>query len=171
MSSQRKNQMTLIGVGLKFALISIVFAAVVFAVHFLWTPHLSIPIPRFFSLSIGVLLMTIGIPIYLISGLTIHKYFNQGKLATKGIYAYIRHPLYGSWIVFILPGIVFTMNSLLGLMIPVFMYFVFKALIVSEDNYLEERFGEEFYEYKKRVGEIFPKLLKLSRSKGIASQN
>ena len=171
MSSQRKNQMTLIGVGLKFALISIVFAAVVFAVHFLWTPHLSIPISRFFSLSIGILLMTIGIPIYLISGLTIHKYFNQGKLATNGIYAYFRHPLYGSWIVFILPGIVFTMNSLLALTIPVFMYLVFKMLIVSEDSYLEERFGEEFYEYKKRVGEIFPKFLKFSRSKGITSKS
>jgi len=50
------------------------------------------------------------------------------------------------------------MNSLIGLTIPVFMYVVFKILIVEEDKYLEDRFGEEFFKYKKRVGEIFPKL-------------
>lgn len=163
--------MTLIGVGLKFALISIIYTAVICVVHFLWTPYLSIPIPRVFSLIIGILLITLGIPIYVISGLTIHKYFNQEKLATSGIYAYFRHPVYGSWIVFIVPGIVFTINSLLGLTIPFFMYSVFKILIVSEDSYLEDRFGEEFYEYKKRVGEIFPKFLKFHKSKGIASQS
>jgi protein-S-isoprenylcysteine O-methyltransferase Ste14 len=73
--------------------------------------------------------------------------------------------------VFTVPGIVFVLNSLLGLTIPFFMYVVFRVLIVREDSYLEERFGEDFFEYKKSVGEIFPKFLKLFRSRGIASQN
>ena len=150
--------MTLIGVGLKFALISIIYAAVICIVHFLWTPHLTIPIPRAISLIMGLLLVALGIPIYLISGLTIHKYFNKHKLATNGIYAYFRHPIYGSWIVFIVPGIALIINSLIGLTIPFFMYAVFRILIVEEDKYLEEKFGDEFFKYKKRVGEIFPKI-------------
>jgi protein-S-isoprenylcysteine O-methyltransferase Ste14 len=158
MPKQSKKQMTLIGVGLKFALISVVYAFLIINLHFMYTPHLSIPIPRILTLFVGALLLIIGIPIYLTSGLTIHKYFHDGKLATTGVYAYFRHPLYGSWIVFIIPGIVLLLNSLIGLSIPSFMYVVFKILIVKEDKYLEEKFGEAFIEYKKRVGAIFPKL-------------
>ena len=163
MTQKKKKQMTLIGVGLKFAIVSILFTAVIFTIHFIWLSHLSIPVPRFFTLTFGILLVTLGVPIYLVSGLTIHKYFHDGKLATKGIYGYFRHPLYGSWIVFIVPGIVLLVNSLIGLTVPVFMYGVFKILIGKENKYLEEKFGEEFFKYRKRVGEIFPKFRTIFR--------
>ena len=165
MSKKKKKYMTLIGVGLKFALISIFFTAAIFAVHFLWMSHLSIPIPRIITQVLGILLVIIGVPIYLISGLTIHKYFREGKLATKGTYAFFRHPVYGSWIVFIVPGIILLINSLIGFIVPVFMYGVFKILIGNEDKYLEEKFGEEFLEYRKRVGEIFPKFWTIFRAR------
>ncbi|MGD9345319.1 MAG: isoprenylcysteine carboxylmethyltransferase family protein [Candidatus Aminicenantes bacterium] len=155
--------MSLLGVGLKFAILSVVYATIILNVHLHWTPHLSFPIPRVFTVVLGVLLLIMGIPIYLVSGLTIAKFFHERKLATKGIYAYFRHPLYASWIVFIIPGIVLLINSLIGLSIPIFMYVVFKILIVEEDKYLEERFGKEFIEYKARVGEIFPKYSTLFR--------
>ena len=163
MSEKKNKQMTVIGVGLKFAIISIFFTAIIFAVHFLWMSHLSIPIPRIITLILGILLVITGVPIYLISGLSIHKYFRDGKLATKGVYAYFRHPIYGSWIVFIVPGIVLLINSLIGFIVPVFMYGVFKILIGKEDKYLEEKFGEEFLEYRKRVGEVFPKFQTIFR--------
>ena len=156
--------MTLIGVGLKFAIISCIYTGIILALHFLLMPHLVVPIPRVFSLIFGIVLMTTGTLIYLISGLTIHKYFNKGKLATGGIYSYFRHPIYGSWIVFIVPGIILVINSLIGLTIPFFMYAVFKILKVEEDKYLEEKFGEEFCKYKKRVGEIFPKFWNIFRA-------
>ena len=155
--------MTLIGVGLKFAIVSIFFTVIIFAIHFLWMSHLSIPVPRFFSLTFGILLVILGVPIYLVSGLTIHKYFNGGILATKGIYGSFRHPIYGSWIVFIVPGIVLIINSLIGLTVPFFMYVVFKILIGDEEKYLEEKFGEEFFKYRKKVGEIFPKFWTIFR--------
>ncbi len=157
--------MTFIGVGLKFALISIFFSAIITTVHFLWLPHLSIPVPRIITQVLGILLVTTGVPIYLISALTVYKYFHEGKLATKGTYAFFRHPLYGSWIVFIVPGVVLLINSLIGLTVPVFMYGVFKILIGNEDEYLEEKFGDEFLEYKKRVGEIFPKFWTIFRAR------
>jgi len=163
MSKRMNNQMSFIGVGLKFAIISIFFTVIIFVAHFLWMSHLTIPLPRIAAQVLGILLVIIGVPIYLISGLTIHKYFNDGQLATKGIYGYFRHPIYGSWIVFIVPGIVLLINSLIGLTVPVFMYVVFKVLIGEEDKYLEEKFGEEFFEYRKRVGEVFPKFQTIFR--------
>lgn len=164
MSKTKKKQMTVLGVGLKFAIISIFFAAIIFAVHFLWMSHLTIPIPRIVTQVLGILLVIIGVPVYLISGLSIHRYFYDGQLATKGIYGYFRHPIYGAWIVFIVPGIVLLINSLIGLTVPVFMYGVFKIFIREEDKYLEEKFGEEFFEYRKRVGEVFPKFRTILRS-------
>lgn len=164
MSKQREKRMTLLGVGLEFTIISITYTAIILALHFLWMSHFSIPVPRVLTLLFGILLVVIGIPIYLISGLTIHKYFNEGKLATKGIYGYFRHPIYGSWIVFIVPGVVLIINSVIGLTIPIFMYALFKILIVEEDTYLEEKFGEEFFKYKKRVGGIFPKFRAIFRT-------
>lgn len=155
--------MTLFGVGLKFSLISIIYAFIIINIHFIWTPHLSIPVPRILTLVLGVLLLSLGFPLYIVSALTIHKYFSEGKLATIGIYAYSRHPLYGAWIVCIIPGMVLLLNSSIGLTIPIFMYAIFKILIVREDRYLEERFGEEFFIYKSRVGEIFPKFSTLFR--------
>jgi protein-S-isoprenylcysteine O-methyltransferase Ste14 len=132
-------------------------------------PHLTIPLPRVLSQIIGILLLMIGVPLYLISAITIRKYFVEGKLATKGIYGYIRHPLYGSWIVLNIPGIILLMNFLIGFAVPIFMYGVFKILIVKEEKYLEDKFGEEFYQYKNSVGEIFPKIrniFKISSPKG-----
>ncbi len=38
------------------------------------------------------------------------------------------------------------------------MYFIFKILIKNEEDYLENKFGKKYLQYKKRVGTIFPKL-------------
>jgi protein-S-isoprenylcysteine O-methyltransferase Ste14 len=154
-----KKQMTSRGVGYMFTIISGIYTAIIFVIHFVWLPHLFLPLPRLISLIMGILLVIIGLPIFILPGMVIDKYFNEGKLAKEGVYAYLRHPIYGSWIVFIMPGIVFIINSLLGLTIPFFMYLVFRILIVEEEKYLEEKFGDEYFEYKKRVGSIFPKLM------------
>lgn len=153
-----KKQMTARGAGPMFTFISAIYAALIFVIHFVWLPHLSLPLPRFISLPIGILLVAIGLPIFIISGMKIDRYFNQGKLATEGIYAFIRHPIYGSWIVFIIPGVAFIIDSLLALTIPLLMYGVFRILIGEEEKYLEQKFGDEYFEYKRRVGSLFPKI-------------
>lgn len=158
-----KKQMTGRGIGLKFTIISGIYAAIIFVIHFVWLSHLSLPLPHLISLIIGILLVIIGLPIFILPGMVIDKYFNEGKLATEGVYDYFSHPIYGSWIVFIMPGTVFIINSLLGLTIPFFMYVVFGILIVEEEKYLEEKFGDEYFEYEKRVGSIFPKLMTILR--------
>ena len=149
--------MTQWGVGPKFTIVALIMAILVFTIHFAWLAHLKIPLPRTLTLIIGIVLVIIGIPVFLVPGLTIHRYFEQGELTTRGVYSYIRHPIYGSWIVFIIPGIIFIFNSLIGFFIPILMYAVFKIFIVGEERYLEEKFGQKFTEYKKNVGSIFPK--------------
>jgi protein-S-isoprenylcysteine O-methyltransferase Ste14 len=153
-----KQQMTRWGVGPKFTFVSLAIAILVFTIHFVWLAHIKFPLPQTLTLILGIVLVIIGIPIYLVPGLTIDRYFKKGELATRGVYSYIRHPIYGSWIVFIIPGLVLLLNSLIGMLVPILMYAGFKIFIVEEDRYLEEKFGQKFVEYKRNVGAVFPKV-------------
>jgi len=60
-------------------------------------------IPYGFFLVIGLILLAIGIPSLIISAKTIIKGFKEGKLVTQGVYSICRHPLYATFILFIVP--------------------------------------------------------------------
>jgi protein-S-isoprenylcysteine O-methyltransferase Ste14 len=155
------TNMTRWGIGPKFTCISVVYAASVFLLN-----HIYFPFLRFTLLSntvnviVGIILIAIGIPIFVIPAFTIDKYFFEGKLCTTGVYAFLRHPIYGAWITFIVPGIVIIRGSLLGLSIPIVMYIVVRMLIVKEEQYLEMKFGKAYVDYTQQVGAVFPRLWK-----------
>jgi protein-S-isoprenylcysteine O-methyltransferase Ste14 len=155
------TNMTRWRIGPKFTCISVVYAASILLVN-----HIYFPLLRFTLLSstvnviVGISLIAIGIPIFLIPAFTIDKYFYEGKLCTTGVYGVLRHPIYGAWITFIVPGIVIIRGSMLGLSIPMVMYIVFRMLIVKEEHYLEQKFGEEYVVYKRNVWAVFPKFWK-----------
>jgi len=151
--------MTRWGVGPKFAIISLIFAAIVFAIQTIVFPELKFVIyTRLINIIVGIFLIGVGSIIFLIPAFTIDRYFYENKLCKKGVYAYLRHPIYASWISFIVPGIVILRGSILGITIPIFMYIVFRTLIPIEEKYLIEKFGDEYFEYKSNVWAVFPKL-------------
>jgi len=51
---------------------------------------------------------------------------------------------------------VLLVNSWIGLTAPLFMYFLLRRLVIREETYLEEVFGSEYAEYKKKVPCILP---------------
>lgn len=116
-------------------------------------PTLFSPIVNFIA---GILLIAIGVPVFLIPAFTIDDYFYKKKLCTTGVYAFVRHPIYAAWITWIVPGIVLIRGAVLGLSIPIVMYLIFRILIRQEEQYLEEKFGEEYREYRRKVGDVFP---------------
>ena len=78
------------------------------------------------------------------------------KLATKGAYGLVRHPIYSSYMLmaldlFLLLSNVLLLGCFVGL---IFYYFIAKR----EEEMLVERFGSQYVEYKRRVGMIFPKI-------------
>lgn len=153
------KQMTRWGVGPKFTVISLIYAAIIFAVQNTVFPEVRFVIySRLINLTLGILLIVIGVIIFLIPTFTIDKYFYEGKLCKKGVYAYLRHPIYASWISFIVPGIVILRGSTLGITLPLFMYLVFRALIPVEEKYLIDKFGHEYIKYQSKVWAVIPKL-------------
>ncbi len=151
------DHMSRFGVGPRFFLISILYAGFTIALHRYHPDTFSIHFIPYNILNVlGAFLLTIGIPFYIVAVVTGMKAYNQSILCTKGIYGLCRHPIYASWVVFLIPGIMFLMNSLIGLTTVPVMYISLRILVQKEDAYLERKFEDQFRKYKKSIPAVLP---------------
>jgi protein-S-isoprenylcysteine O-methyltransferase Ste14 len=154
-----KKTMTIWGIGGLLAVSTIIFAVVIAAVNGFIVPQWRVTLlSERTAIFIGSILIVTGICVLVISARTVTHVFQEGKLATTGIYGIVRNPLYSAWIVCIVPGIVIISRYLLWWLIPIFMYTIFKVLIKKENDYLEQQFGDEYRAYRKKVSELFPQI-------------
>jgi len=93
--------------------------------------------------------MTIGL-VYIIRGGKDRRVYAE-DLVTTGIFAHCRNPLYVGNIL-ILVGLGVASNSLLFMAVftPLFLVF-WQAIVLAEENYLRNKFGEQYNDYCKRV--------------------
>jgi protein-S-isoprenylcysteine O-methyltransferase Ste14 len=145
------------GIGPIFAALSLGYGLIMFALSRYFFPHYQMQfLPHRFFLMLGITLIAIGIPFFLISAVTVQRAYNADKLVTDGIFRWCRHPLYASWVVFIVPGIALLEKSWIGLTTPIFMYIILRILVQKEEIHLENVFGSEYLDYKKKVPCILP---------------
>lgn len=147
------------GIGIKFAGLSLGFSAVVIFIHFFTYPlfHIKFLTYRVFLIP-GIFLIFVGISLYIVSAFSVHKAYAEDILRTKGVYSICRHPLYSSFIFFIVPGICLLFKSWIAFSVPFVMYVFLKLLIEEEEHYLSGRFGSEYEKYKRKVSLAFPKI-------------
>src|SRR5262245_21106977 len=82
---------------------------------------------------------------------TIDPSKHSSKLVTSGIYAYSRNPIYLGWFM-VVAGIGFRNASLLLLAIAVTMILLlYWAVVLGEEEYLENEFCAKYSSYKKSV--------------------
>lgn len=137
--------------------LSICYGIIVIVLSRYFYPVFEINIlPRRSLIIFGIALIAIGIPFWIISIISVMRAYNADKLVTDGIYRCCRHPVYASWTVFIIPGVVLLSNSWIGLTIPIFMYFLLRKLVKKEEIYLESIFGSEYLHYRQKVPCILP---------------
>lgn len=105
---------------------------------------------------------TIGLA-YIIRGGKNKKVYAE-DLVTTGIFAHCRNPLYVGNIL-MLAGVGILSNSLLYvvIMIPFFL-FVYQAIVLAEENFLRNKFGEQFNNYCSRVNRWVPNLKGISKT-------
>ncbi len=152
-----KRKMSRWGIGPIFGILSIMYLITMLVVSYFYKPLFEIEfLPRIFVFTLGIVFLVIGVPFYVASVNAVTKAYNSNKLVTSGVFRYCRHPLYSSWIVFIVPAIVLLSNSLIGLTTPIFMYLILLKLIKKEEAYLESIFDSDYLEYKKNVPCILP---------------
>ncbi len=145
------------GIGPIFASLSIGYGMIMLLLTRYFYPIFQIKVAPYHLLAIfGITLVVIGIPFFIISVVTVMRAYNADSLVTSGIFRCCRHPLYASWVVFIVPGIVLLVNSWIGLTTPVFMFVILRIFVNKEETYLEGVFGSEYLDYKRKVPCILP---------------
>ena len=149
--------MTRCGIGPKFFIISVIFGVLAGFLTYLYPERFMIHFILYRLLFIlGLGLLVVGITCYVSSLRKFNAGYKNGELVTTGPYAVVRHPIYTAWILLICPGAILFFRSWLMLFIPLIAYISFKFLIHEEDKYLENKFGQEYLDYRKKVKEFFP---------------
>ena len=149
--------MTVLGVGPKIGLISVIYLIVSSLLTCLYPEFFVIRnVPYAIFVVIGVILLLLGLPMLIISGRAVTTGFRKSELVTTGIFALVRNPVYAAWILFITPGILVFFKSWLMLLTPLVAYISFKAFIGEEYQYLRNHFGQTYLEYEANVNELLP---------------
>jgi protein-S-isoprenylcysteine O-methyltransferase Ste14 len=102
-------------------------------------------------------IMGIGILLVIYGWKQIHKARKQDKLMVEGIYKYMRHPQYVGFLMITLGLNVMWLTIITLIMWPI-LAVLYWRLAKREDKDMEEKFGEEFLEYKRRVPGFIPRL-------------
>lgn len=81
----------------------------------------------------------------------------QHALVTQGVYRYVRHPIYAARWVWAIAQVLLLQNWIAGLangllFLPIYMY-----RVPREERMMAGRFGEEYTEYTKHTGRVFPR--------------
>jgi len=158
------DRISFLGIGIKLTVLTLGYSAVIIFIHYFTYPVFYIKfLPYRLFLISGIFLIVIGIPLYIVSGFSVHKAYFGNTIITKGVYSICRHPLYSSFIFFIVPGICLLFKSWIAFSVPFVMYIFFRVLIKEEEDYLRDKFADEYEEYKKEVSFVFPKIWKYKK--------
>ena len=145
------------GVGPKIALTALSYAVLAAFMTWRWPVLFRMHgTPYEVLRTLAALLFAIGVPLLIFAARSCVLAYNSDKLITSGVFRLVRHPIYSAWIVFILPGLAMLSGSWLQLATPLLAYAAFKKLIRREEEYLRQRFGAAYLEYRARVNEIVP---------------
>lgn len=133
-----------------------IFGFLTFSSHF----EIAVQIVGFFIFYVGAITYNLNI---IFAGRNLRPaqsgIIEEHKLIKNGPFGIIRHPLYVSYIL-ILAGLSLILLSYWLLIPTLFIIIGIYPTAKAEENNLIEQFGEEYIEYKQKVGMFFPKLKK-----------
>ena len=78
-------------------------------------------------------------------------------LQTSGVYSYVRHPQYFGWLMAHIGFSIF-LSALYSLLFTPALFSIIYNISKAEESDLEEAFGKEYTEYKRRVPMFIPKI-------------
>ena len=133
-------------------LIGIVLFGYVFKIGILGSPWIHI-----FRI-VGVLLILLGIAVWFIGAVKsdMDDSITENRLQTKGIYAWVRNPMYSGWWI-ALSGITLMWHNAWMLALPLIDWAIMTIVLINtEEKWLFNLYGDEYAEYKKRVNRCIP---------------
>jgi protein-S-isoprenylcysteine O-methyltransferase Ste14 len=115
-------------------------------------------VPHLFRFVFSVLLIGIGLVVVVYCALVFKKaqtgikpWEPTTKIVTTGLYRFSRNPIYGGFILVGL-GVAFALNSFWIVLLQIPLVFALNRWVIrKEEDYLENKFGDDYRAYKKRV--------------------
>ena len=101
--------------------------------------------------TIAIVLLIAGVTIWIWSVALILTQVPRGNLITTGPGALVRHPLYTSVSLLVLPTLGFVLGTWLGALIGIAMYVATRIFALAEDAELSRRFGAAWEDYRASV--------------------
>lgn len=126
----------------------------------LWVYLTGYPDAMLVSMTIGYLVAAFGVLLIVAGWREVYRAHAENRLATEGLYAFMRHPQYtGIFVVLLGEGVIHwpTVFSLAA--IPV-LILVYVLLACSEERRILAEFGESYREYQRRVPMFVPRTRK-----------
>ena len=138
----------------------IVFTENVFGPNYFWIPLiLGIVIAVFGQVTRAV---TIGLK-YIVRGGKDKKVYAE-DLVTEGLFNHCRNPLYvGNILMVVGAGVISNSLIFMVIVVPIFC-FIYQAIVLAEENYLRNKFGNQFQEYCNKVNRWIPHFSGLSQT-------
>ncbi|MHA2035218.1 MAG: methyltransferase family protein [Promethearchaeota archaeon] len=150
----------ILGVGPKILITLCPFLVLFGILNSIYNQFFQIPINYYWMVALGIIFIIVGVFLFIYSERMIKNAYNSSEFITTKVYGYVRHPMYMSWGLSILPGIFCFFNSWLLFLILPFYYLIVRIYIKKEEKFMLNKYGEEYAYYKKKVNAFFPKLKK-----------
>ena len=145
------NLKALVGSGDKIMLLTLPFLAIGLILNILYPSSFSVGGPPTALKAISFIVLIPGITIWLWSVVLILIKVPQKKLINYGPYSLVKHPLYTSVALLVLPWIGFLLNSWLGVVLGVILYLASRLFAPEEEKALSQTFGTAWDEYCNQV--------------------
>lgn len=140
------------GAGPKIMAPLFVVLAITGWISYAYQPAFNYPVELYgICQALGAILLLIGVPFWLFSVVMFLAAFFRGRLETRGPFAVMPNPIYGSWILLIIPGISLFVNWWPILLTSIAMFAAHRLFIGEEDAQLRQKFGEKYDQYRKNV--------------------
>jgi protein-S-isoprenylcysteine O-methyltransferase Ste14 len=145
------NVKVLVGSGDKIALFTLPFLIVGLILNVAYPSLFDVGGPSNVVRVVSVVVLIPGITIWLWSIILILTKVPKGELITSGPYSLMKHPLYTSVALLVLPWIGFLLNTWLGALIGVVLYIGSRIFARTEEAELSKTFGPSWDEYSNTV--------------------
>jgi protein-S-isoprenylcysteine O-methyltransferase Ste14 len=141
----------LVGSGDKIMLLTLPFLVIGLILNILFPSFFSVGGPSVLLKVISIIILIPGVILWLWSVVLVLTKVPKKELVTYGPYSLVKHPLYTSVALLVLPWVGFLLNSWLGVVIGIVLYIASRLFSPEEEKTLSQAFGSTWDEYCRNV--------------------
>ena len=149
-ADRRRSRVTLkelVGSGDTIMLATLPFIVVGVIVNLVFPSFFEVGGPSATLRIVSIVVLIPGVTVWLWSAVLILRKVPRGELITTGPFAWVKHPIYTSVALLVIPWAGFLLNTWVGAMIGIALYVASRLFAPEEEARLAESFGPAWDEY------------------------